>query len=169
MISFSIIGGASFRAQYYLRIAEALPNQFRVCGMVVRDAEKGQVLEQKWKVTTYRNLEQLMKKESPDFVVVSVSGSACPEYLFELAERGIPVLAETPPAPTLESLINVYNYTTQKKAKIQVAEQYHLHPIHASRLAIIESGRLGEVSQATVSISHMYHGVSLIRKMLGVI
>ncbi|MEH7416000.1 Gfo/Idh/MocA family oxidoreductase [Neobacillus drentensis] len=168
MISFSIIGGASFRAQYYLRIAQALPDQFRVCGMVVRDEARGQLLEQKWKTATYRNVTQLLKNEHPDFVVVSVSGSACPEYLLQLGELGIPVLAETPPAPTIDGLITLHEQLTCKGAKIQVAEQYHLHPAQQARLSIIQSGRLGNVTQATVSISHFYHAVSLMRKMLGI-
>ena len=168
MISFSIIGGASFRAQYYLRIAQALPDQFRVSGMVVRDEGKGHDLEKRWHVSTYRNLTQLLEKEQPDFVVVSVSGSACPEYLLELGKLGIPALAETPPAPSIEGLITLNEQLACKGAKIQVAEQYHLHPIQQARLSLIQAGRLGKVTQATVSISHFYHGVSLIRKMLGI-
>jgi len=168
VISFSIIGGASFRAQYYLRIAQALPDQFRVSGMVVRDEGKGHDLEKRWHVSTYRNLTQLLEKEQPDFVVVSVSGSACPEYLLELGKLGIPALAETPPAPSIEGLITLNEQLACKGAKIQVAEQYHLHPIQQARLSLIQAGRLGKVTQATVSISHFYHGVSLIRKMLGI-
>ncbi|MFL6561174.1 MAG: Gfo/Idh/MocA family oxidoreductase, partial [Bacillus sp. (in: firmicutes)] len=143
MISFSIIGGASFRAQYYLRIAQALPDQFRVCGMVVRDQAKGQLLEQKWNISTYRNLAQLLENENPDFVVVSVSGSAVPEYLLKLGELGIPALAETPPASSIEGLVALHEKLTCKGAKVQVAEQYHLHPIQEARLSIIHSGRLG--------------------------
>ncbi|WP_420910348.1 Gfo/Idh/MocA family protein [Neobacillus muris] len=168
MISFSIIGGAGFRAQYFLRIAQALPEQFHVCGMVVRNEQTGKKLEQKWNVATYRNVEQLLEKESPQFIVVSVSGQASPGYLLQLGELGIPALAETPPAPTIEELVTLHEKLTCKGAKIQVAEQYHLQPMHQARLSIVQSGKLGSVTQATVSISHFYHGVSLIRKMLGV-
>lgn len=168
MISFSIIGGAGFRAQYYLRIAQALPHQFRVCGMVVRDPDKGKLIEEKWNITTYRNLSTLLEKETPDFVVVSVSRAACPDYLLQLADLGIPALAETPPADSLEELVTLHKELTRKGAKVQVAEQYHLQPVEQARLSIIQSGKLGTVTQATVSISHFYHGVSLIRKMLGV-
>jgi hypothetical protein len=168
VISFSIIGGASFRAQYYLRIAQALPEQFRVCGMVVRDLDKGNLLEKKWNVSTFRNMAQLLENENPDFVVVSVSGSAVPDYLLQLGELGIPVLAETPPAQSIADLVTLHENLTCRGAKVQVAEQYHLHPIQQARLSFIDSGRLGNVTQATVSISHFYHGVSLMRKMLGI-
>jgi len=166
--NFSIIGGAGFRAQYFLRIAQAHPDQFCVSGMVVRDEEKGKAMEQKWNVSTYRTLEQLLDHEQPDFVVVSVGWAACADYLVQLAERGIPALAETPPAADVEGLVRLHEKLTRIGARVQVAEQYINHPLNAARLAVIEAGQLGAITQATVSISHMYHGVSLLRRMLGI-
>lgn len=167
-VKFSIIGGSGFRAQYYLRIAQAMPDRFHISGMVVRDIEKGKAMEEQWGVTTYRTLEQLLKSEAPDFIVVSVSGAAGMNYLLQLAEIGIPALAETPPAPNMEGLELLYDKLIVPGARIQVAEQYQYHPIQEARLAAIASGMLGKVTETTVSISHLYHGVSLIRKMLGV-
>ncbi|MDQ1911901.1 Gfo/Idh/MocA family oxidoreductase [Paenibacillus sp. GD4] len=166
--SFSILGGAGFRAQYYLRIAQALPDRFQVSGMVVRDEAKGKALEQQWKVNTYRTLEELLSKERPDFVVESVSLSARGGYLLQLSNLGIPVLAETPPAADLQGLTTLYEKLTSMRARVQVAEQYHLHPVNQARAAVIKQGRLGSITEATVSVSHFYHGVSLIRRMLGV-
>ncbi|MGJ9384316.1 Gfo/Idh/MocA family oxidoreductase [Salipaludibacillus sp. CF4.18] len=166
--SFSIIGGGGFRANYFLRIAKALPDLFRVSGMVVRNEAKGKTLEQQWNIRTYRTLLELLEEETPDFVVVSVNPEACANYLLQLAELQLPALAETPPAPDLEGLILLHENLTTKGAKVQVAEQYPFHPIQQARLSMINSGRLGKVTEATVSISHFYHGVSLLRKMLHV-
>ncbi|WP_338043549.1 Gfo/Idh/MocA family protein [Paenibacillus hamazuiensis] len=165
---FGIIGGSGFRAQFYLRIAQALPDRFTVNGMVVRDEEKGRALERQWHIPTYRNVDQLLEAGKPDFVVLSVSKDAAVGYMLDLAERGIPVLAETPPAPTLEGLLELHEKLGRKGAKIQVAEQYQYQPMHAARYRIVRSGRLGNITQATVSISQFYHAVSLIRKMLGI-
>jgi len=167
-VRFAIIGGASFRAQYYLRIARELPERFRVSGLMVRDEEKRRSMEERWRVPAFRTLEEMLERELPDFVVVSVSGGACPAYLLRLAELGIPALAETPPATDLDGLIELHERLTMRGARVQVAEQYHLHPLNVARMAIIREGRLGEVTQATVSVSHLYHGVSLLRKMLGI-
>ena len=98
-VKFSIIGGAGFRAQYYLRIAQAMPERFQVSGTVVRNETKALGMEKKWGVSTYRTLDQMLQSESPDFIVVSVSGNEGLNYLCRLAEEGIPVLTETPPAP----------------------------------------------------------------------
>lgn len=165
---FSIIGGAGYRAQYYLRVARALPDQFEVSGLVVRDEGKAREMEKLWGTRAYPTLEELLKHETPDFIVVSVSGAASLPYLLQLGEAGVPALAETPPAADLAGLELLYQRLSKTGARIQVAEQYHLHPMQQARLALIASGRLGRISETTVSISHLYHGVSLIRKMLGV-
>jgi len=167
-VQFSIIGGAGFRAQYFLRIARELPERFQISGMVVRDEEKGKAMEAQWGVSTYRTLDQLLAQEKPDFVIVSVGWAACMDYLLQLAELGIPTLSETPPAPDLQGLEQLHERLTLKGARIQVAEQYYLHPIQQARLALIASGQLGKITETTVSISHLYHGVSLIRRMLGI-
>lgn len=165
---FSVIGGSGFRAQYFFRIAAALPNLFQIVGTVVRDEEKGKKIAKQWNTPVYQTIDSLLANESPDFIVVSVNGEANVAILLELAKRGIPVLVETPPATNLDGLLNLHEQLTLKGQKVQVAEQYHLHPIQQARLALLEAGKLGKVTEASVSISHFYHGVSLLRKMLNI-
>ena len=165
-IPFAIVGGG-WRAEFYLRIAAALPERFQIVGMAVRDAERGQALERAWGVRTYRDVGQLLRAEKPRFVVTSVSWEANPPLVAELAERGVPVLSETPPAPDVERMARLWDLA-QHGARIQVAEQYVYQPHHAARLAFVGAGALGTVSQAQVSAAHGYHGISLIRRFLGV-
>jgi predicted dehydrogenase len=165
---FSIIGGAGFRAQYYLRIAEALPNEFQISGMVVRDEENGKAMERQWNVATYRTLDQLLLSEQPDFVVVSVGWAACRDYLLTLAKNGIPALSETPPASSLDDLLDLHQQLSKIGARVQVAEQYPFHPNQQARMAVIGQGLLGKVTEATVSVSHLYHAVALLRQLLGI-
>lgn len=169
--TFGVVGGAGFRAQYFLRIAQALPERFRVSGLVVRDAERGREMERRWDVPAFRTLDDLLTRtrpDFPDFMVVSVPAAAGADYIRDLARRGMPVLAETPPAPDLDGLRRLYADLAGTGARVQVAEQYHLHPVNQARLALIREGRLGPVTQATVSFSHLYHAVSLLRLFLGV-
>jgi predicted dehydrogenase len=165
-IKFAIIGGG-WRAEFFLRIAQQLPDRFRVTGMFVRDEEKGREIEQKWGVKTYRTLNELTDKSDFSFVIVSVPRTAAPSYLIQLASEGIPVLCETPPAIDMEALLSLHR-SIDHQAKIQVAEQYIFQPYHAARLEIAKSGKLGEISQAQISVSHDYHGISLIRHFLGI-
>jgi len=166
-IQFGIVGGG-WRSLFFLRVARELPDQFQVTGMVVRDAAKGQTLEANWGVKTYRTLDDMLHVSVPRFVVVSVPRTVAPSILRTLTERGIPALTETPPAADLPDLIALYEELTRLKARVQVAEQYHLQPLHAARLALARSGKLGTITQAQVSVAHGYHGVSLIRRFLGI-
>ncbi|MDQ1913946.1 Gfo/Idh/MocA family oxidoreductase [Paenibacillus sp. GD4] len=165
-ITFGIIGGG-WRAEFYLRIAQALPSRFEVAGMVVRDAEKGERIESMFGVRTYRSLDKMLEASDPSFIVLSVPWAACPGYIAELSERGVPVLSETPPAPDLSGLIELQKFT-DAGAKIQVAEQYPFQPRNQAILDIVRSGKLGEISHAQVSLAHGYHGIALLRKCLGV-
>jgi predicted dehydrogenase len=135
--------------------------------MTVRDECKGDAIERKWAVTTYRTVDELLGVSEPQFVVVSVPWAVTPVMIRHLHERGMPALAETPPAPDLEGLIALHEMT-EAGAKVQVAEQYQFQPLHAVRLRLARTGRLGTVSQVQVSAAHGYHGMNLIRGLLGV-
>ena len=164
--AFGMIGGG-WRAEFYLRVARELPHLFRVGGLFVRDEAKGKVLEDSWGVPTFRTLDELAEVTDLRFVVVSVPWPVTPAVIQELADRGIPALAETPPAPGLDGLVAL-DEITKRGARVQVAEQYPFQPFHAARLSLARSGKLGVVTQAQVSAAHGYHGVSLIRGLLGV-
>src|SRR5262245_52812073 len=98
---FIVIGGAGWRAQFFLRAARALPDLFRVSGILVRDREKVQKVQSEWGVPTSANLDELFSVERPKFAVVSVARIAAPQVLMALAERGIASLCETPPGPNV--------------------------------------------------------------------
>ena len=165
-IVFGIIG-SGWRSEFFLRIARELPERFKVAGVVTRSESSGKKVEEKFGVRTFRAIDELLQAGKIEFAVVSVPWEIAPLRTKELVERGIPVLTETPPAPDLNSLIEI-NKLTALGAKIQVAEQYHLQPLHAARIAVASSGKLGEISQVQISACHGYHGMSLMRKLLGV-
>ncbi|MDP4089530.1 MAG: Gfo/Idh/MocA family oxidoreductase [Bacillota bacterium] len=161
------IVGSGWRTEFFLRVAKELPDKFEVCGLVTRSEETGNKLENTFGIRTFRTIEDMLKFTNPGFVVVSVPGNVTPAIIKELAEKGVPVLSETPPAPDLEGLIEL-NKLTGKGARIQVAEQYHLQPMHSARIAIANSGKLGEINHVQVSFSHGYHGMSIMRRLLGI-
>jgi predicted dehydrogenase len=166
MITFGIIG-AGWRTEFFLRIAQALPDRLSVAGVVVRNPEKAERFAQQWNVRTFATPEEMFAATNPALVVVSVPWNVSVEMLLKCADRGIPALGETPPAPDIAGLVTL---TQQVKAgaKIQVAEQYFAQPLHAARLAVVASGKIGTPSQAQVSVAHGYHGISLMRKYLGI-
>jgi len=159
--------GVGWRAEFFLRVAAALPDRFIVDGAVVRNAEKGAIVQARWGIPTFRDLDALLSHCSPTYVITCVPWAANPALVVELVERGLPVLSETPPAPDLAGLCDLWD-RIGATGLVQVSEQYIFQPHHAARLAIARSGKLGAVSQVQVSAAHGYHGVSLLRHYLDV-
>jgi len=165
-IEFGIIG-AGWRAEFYLRIAHALPERFHVVGVVESDQAKRTAFGAKWEVPVFAGVAELLKKTSPSFVAAVVSWPSTPVVLAELSEAGMPALSETPPAPDMAGL-RALRSLVKKKPKIQMAEQYWLQPHSQACSALIERGLLGRPSYAQVSVGHGYHGIGLIRRFLDV-
>jgi predicted dehydrogenase len=164
-INFGLIGGG-WRAEFFFRIAQTLPERFRVVGCVTRNEARRERIKSNWNIPLFTEIDELLK-QAADFVVTSVPWVASGPLLLELALRNVPVLAETPPAADVAALIHLHQ-NLPGNARIQVAEQYAFQPLHAARLAFVRSGKLGVVNEVQVSIAHGYHGVSLIRKFLDV-
>lgn len=159
---------AGWRAEFFLRVARAAPDRFQAVGAVVRNEKKATAFEQTWRVPAFRSLGELLEKTAPRFVVSCAPRAVMPDVIEGAVARGMPVLAETPPAATVEEMTELYTYVTKQGGAVQVAEQYHLQPMNLARLAVANSGILGDVTQAQVSFAHDYHGISLIRRFMGV-
>lgn len=163
-IRFAVIG-SGWRAQFYIRIAKALPEQFELTGVLIRDKEKGEQFSRLHNVKTVQTMEEL-QKDGPDYVVLAIKRGIISGYLPKLFSMGIPVLCETPPGEDLEALNSLWAEYKKYNGRIQVAEQYFLQPLYAAWEKVIRSGRLGEVENINISSLHGYHGASIIRRYL---
>ena len=153
MTSFVVVG-AGWRAEMFWRLGAALPG-VECLGAVVRTPRE-------LPVPALRSLDDVR----PDFVVTAVPWDANPAVIRAAVDRGLPVLAETPPAPDLAAMRALWDDVGELDL-VQVAEQYLLMPAHAARLAAVRSGVIGTPTQVQISSTHMYHAVSLIRGFLG--
>lgn len=159
---FAIIG-TGWRSEFFLRIAAAAPSRLQASGVLARsDASAARVAG--WGVPVHRSLDDLLAAR-PDFVIASVTWPAMPGVITELVERGVRVLAETPPAPDADGLRKLWHDVGASRL-VQVAEQYMLMPGHAARLEVVRSGALGTVGGVQVSSTHLYHATSMIRTFL---
>lgn len=165
-ISFLLIG-AGWRSEFYLRVAKALPSRFEVCGLVDTIPGKAAETAARWGIPGYAGLPDALRAGRPHFAVSAVPPQATPAVIEEAAELELPILVETPPALDIETLARL-DGLVRTGARVQVAEQYHRQPVLAAQIAVAHSGRLGEVNEARVSVGHDYHGVSVLRKLLGV-
>ncbi|MDT4893087.1 MAG: hypothetical protein QOE97_2122 [Pseudonocardiales bacterium] len=165
-VRFGIVG-SGWRSEFFLRIAEALPERFVVTGLVTRSGDTARTIESRWGVPAHADIDDLIAAQLPEFVVVSVPWQVTPGVIEQLVSGGMPVLSETPPAPDLEGLTALYE-RVGGRGIVQVAEQYHLSPILSAQIAIARSGRIGRVSQVLVAQCHDYHGISVMRRALGI-
>jgi predicted dehydrogenase len=155
---FAVVG-TGWRAEYFWRIAAALDGLDCV-GVVSRRPRE-------LPVPVFRSVAECLASAKPDFVVTAVPWAVTPTLVVDLVERGVPVLAETPPAPDLDGLRRLWQ-AVGAGGLVQVAEQYTRMPAHAARIALVRSGTIGDPSRVDVSSTHQYHAVSLIRTLLGV-
>lgn len=164
--TFALVGGG-FRAEAFLRVAAALPERLRVSVAVVRNGERRERLSEKWGIRTVSTLDEIGSGERPDFIVAAVSPNASTGVVRTLTADGHAVLTETPAAPDIAGLLELTRLSAAG-ARIQVAEQYHREPLLSAQLAVARTGMLGDVSEAQVAVAHDYHGVSVLRRMLGI-
>ena len=165
MVRFGVVG-TGWRTHFFLRIAYARPDLFEVVGVVTRDIERARIWANPFDVPFFATINDLLAQK-PLYVITSVPWKVNPNVIQQLTDKGIPVLSETPPATTISEMETLYGLIKQG-AKIAVAEQYHLQPHHAARIAFVQSGKLGTISQVQMSAAHGYHGISLMRRLLGI-
>lgn len=163
--TFGIVG-SGWRADFFARLAGLLPERLTLVGAAVRRAGSLAEVAHRWSVPVYLSPAELIAKQHPDFIVVSVPWPATPEITAAIVDGGVRVLAETPPAPDADGLRALWARVGGRNL-VQVAEQYLLMPGHAARREIVARGLIGQPTSVQVSSTHGYHAVSMIRGLLG--
>jgi predicted dehydrogenase len=159
--------GSGWRTQNFVRVAAPASAQLQVAGIVTRTAERGAEVAEQWSVPTYRSVSELAAAERPDYIAAAVPWGQMPAVVEECVGLGLHVLAETPPAPTVDGLRALWAAVGGSEL-VQVAEQYLLMPGHAARLTLARQGLVGDITSVQVSSTHGYHATSMIRGLLGV-
>lgn len=162
-IKFAIIG-AGWRSNYYIRIAKQHSTELEICGILVRDQEKADKLSKELGLFVTTS-EKMIEDTNPDFIVVSVSRPSITTVSLNWKRKGYLVLCETPVANSKDDLDAIA--ADHSEGKLMVAEQYMYYPTYKKIIDICKSEKLGDILIANVSVAHEYHGLSVIRKILG--
>lgn len=164
--TFAIVG-TGWRSQFFLRIAVELPERFAVTGVYSRSDAKREELAHRFGTVAVGSVEEAVRHGSPDFVIVAVPWPAAPGITQQIVELGVAVLEETPPAPDLPAMRDLWSWVGTRDL-VQIAEQCMYMPAHRARLRMIREGLIGEPTSVQVSSNHLYHAVSIMRGLLGV-
>jgi predicted dehydrogenase len=164
-VRFGVVG-TSWRAEFFVRLGQLLPDVLTVTGVAGRRPERAAEVASAWGTRGFASVEELVADSAPDFVVSSVTWDANPAMVQRLLELGVAVLSETPPAPDQAGLAALWD-RVGAGGRVQVAEQYALMPLHAARLTAVRRGLIGTATSVQISSTHQYHAMALIRAFLG--
>lgn len=159
------IVGTGWRAEFFAKVALSMPERFTLVGAAARRQSSADLVGGRWDVPTFLDPAELVRQRKPDFVVSSVPWDANPAVVTSLIAAGAKVLTETPPAPDVPGLRQLWADVGASR-RVQVAEQYLLLPGHAARLAVVRDGVIGSPTSVQVSSTHGYHAVSMMRGFL---
>lgn len=89
IIRFGLVGGG-WRAEFYLRIAKALPERFAIAAMYVRNKDKAEELKRIWGVEVYTSQELFLAAGGYSFAVICLNREVSKESMIRLAAEGFP-------------------------------------------------------------------------------
>jgi predicted dehydrogenase len=158
--------GSGWRASAYFRIAAARPENFEITRVLAHTEASAERVSEDWGLASTTSVSEFRLAGPFDYVIVSVPSREALALALPLLQENIPVLCETPLGASTHELPE-FLARVGFSAPLQVAEQYHRQPMHAARIRVARSGVLGRVQSATVAVAHGYHGVSLVRSILG--
>ncbi|GEL96414.1 Gfo/Idh/MocA family protein [Cellulomonas composti] len=162
-LRFGIVG-SGWRAEFFARMARLMPDRFEVAALVSRSDERRAQVGADWGVRTVATIGELVAL-APELVVVAVPWPVTPDATRELVAAGVPVLAETPPAPDAEGLFALWA-DVGASGLVQVAEHSPFMPAHTARIHAVDDGLIGRATSVQISSTHLYHAVGLIRRLL---
>ena len=159
-----LIVGSGYRAEYYGRIAMMYPELFRAMYLCRSEEKTARMTKNTGCPATVSREEALAF--GPDFIVEAVDRSHGSDVSLEWAERGFPVMAETPVAASWAQWKAV-RAAGERGARIVCLEQYHRYPILMAGIEAVRRGDIGQPLSCYLSLCHDYHAASLLRRMLG--
>ena len=158
--------GAGNRAAHYIGAIRAMREDFEIVSMHFRNPEKADLFHRRYGIPATLSMDEF-KSAKPDFVINTVTYHEIAKVSVDLLKDSIPVLAETPAAPTPAELNDLWTLASVLKSKILVAENYFEEPMYAAIIEAVRRGMIGDIQTAAVSSTHDYHAASLMRIILG--
>ncbi len=160
-----ILVGAGWRAGFFMRTAQWMPERFTMLGVVCASPRSEAAARDEWHTRVFSSIAEAAA-EKPDFLIAAIPADAIHAIAVECMQYHLPVMFETFLAKSVEELQALYQDTGH--APILVAEQYPFQPMHAARIRIANSGALGKAYHARVSFVQNYHTLAVLRRLLNV-
>ena len=125
-----------------------------VCDNIIDKAKK---IAKQFDVPAYENMDEMMKSESIDVVVVLTPSGLHAKHVVNLSKYGKHIMVEKPMALTIEDTENMIYACDENNIKLFVIKQNRFNvPVVKLREAL-ESGRFGKLSLGTVRVRWARH------------
>ncbi len=138
------IGLNHHHAEPYLKSIEELPAEI-TCACEPDETVDIDSMSGLEAVPTYPSVTELLDRERPDLVWLTLSNAITPEIIIEAVERGIDVFTEKPAARTASDLRPVIDAVKEADATVGVSYPWRGHPIARELRDRVESGFFGDV------------------------
>ncbi|MBF0547094.1 MAG: Gfo/Idh/MocA family oxidoreductase [Candidatus Riflebacteria bacterium] len=120
-----------------------------VCDVVQERVEKA---AKENGATPYLDIDEMLKKEELDAVVVSTPSGMHPAHGIKVAKSGRHVISEKPMGITLEAVDNLIHTCDEAKVHLFVVKQNRLNPTMQALKKAVDKGRFGRIFFAQSNI-----------------
>jgi hypothetical protein len=159
------IVGTGGRSLLYLNAIQSLSDQFELSFMRFRTQEKADRFKAQYDIPVTTSMDELFSSK-PDFIVAVNNRPDVGKVVTEAISQGFPVLAETPPAESFDEVAQIWDLVQKSGKKVLVAENYYAEPGYAAKIEAVRRGYIGDVHSVSVSNTHQYHAISVMRLMM---
>jgi predicted dehydrogenase len=164
------IVGCGRRGSAHLAVASKLTDYYEIAAVCDAHPPSAQAAGEKYGVTAYTDLHELVARESIDVCDVVVPIELHHAVSCYLSEQGIHQNVETPIAPTLALADMMIEAAAKNGVKLQISENFPAIPVERMVQTIIQSGAIGQVGRCYRLFSTGgYHAMAAIRMRMGAI
>jgi choline dehydrogenase-like flavoprotein len=166
-VRIGIVGAGHRVRDFYVPVLQALGDQYQTVGFTTRSPRTAQRLELASGIRSFADVRELVAKAKPTFLIVAVADRQNEATVLDLLDLGVPILAETPLAWSVEGMRKIIKKATTNKVIVGVAEQWPLFPLEQLRGALIQHGVFGSIRSVQDDFQlYRYHAIAQLRAYL---
>src|SRR5262249_44063243 len=139
----ALIGCGRRAAEVYLPVIQGMPDHFLLTAVCDEIPERAESLGRRSGAGAFCSPDDLLAANVADLGVVCVTPPPSPrngEVLLRCVEAGLPVLAETPIAKTMEEADRILAAGSRSRARVEIAENYWRTTWERAKRALIDAG-----------------------------
>lgn len=125
------------------------------------------VREQEWKARGYADAIELLDTEKPDAISICTPNAYHAPVAIAAMQRGIHVLCEKPLSLDLNACQQMIDAAKQYGVVLQTGHHLRSSPLVATAKALMDEGRIGEVTFMRLRQAHDWGGAAQVRGVFG--